>query len=466
MQDPFKAVAHSRAMCSRAWQAVSAGGPPHCSPNGWRAFQAGLLLIPSSALLSGLLLLGSITLWAPKREPKPMSRGIARLLTALAVLMALTLAAGSPGQSLEHQLRLMNWLPFFWFFLAIGPYLNTEASRSRAALTITAGSLPIAVISLGQAAFGLIGPWQTLYGLIEWTLPALHRFYGAGVFPNPNFNAAWIAMSLPLAAVICLRAQAQAIGPGSRLQSGLAWIVLLTLATSLYINSSRTALLAGAIGLLALSWRTFLKPVSVVVTMAAAALALASNPAILPPWLAPLQQMALWSSGKLARKVGKMVSATSTSANLRSNYYPQIIDFIRAHPWGGKSEWLIQQKGSQMLEHANSLKPAGVAHFHSLPLQFAFDHGIPTLMLLSGIVAIVVIKGGRALKQSTPSDRLSDHSVDKAILISACVAIFLHTFDIPSFESRINLLGWILLAACWQIGSNPKPPQKQTVGPV
>jgi len=459
MKGTFKPVA-------QAWQAVSAGAPPHCSPHGWRAFQAGLLLIPSSALLSGLLLLGSISLWAPRRQPKPMSRAIARLLTGLAVLMALTLAAGSPGQSLEHQLRLMNWLPFFWFFLAIGPYLDTEASRSRAALAITAGSLPIALISLGQAAFGLIGPWQTLYGLIEWTLPAFHRYYGAGVFPNPNFNAAWMAMSLPLAAVLCLRAQAQANGPGSRLQSALAWVVLLSLATSLYINSSRTALLAGAIGLLALSWRAFLKPVSVVVTMAAAALALASYPANLPPWLTPLKQLALWSSGKLPRKVGTMVSANATSANLRSNYYPRIIEFIRAHPWGGKSEWLLQQEGSQVLEQAASLKPAGVAHFHSLPLQFAFDHGIPALILLSSIAAIIVIKAGRALKQSKPSDSVGDHSVDKAMLIAACIAIFLHTFDIPSFESRINLLGWILLAACWRLGSIPKPTQRQTVEPA
>lgn len=455
MRGPFEALGVAKALCHRAWQRFSAGAPSHCSIHGWRAFQAGLVLIPSSALLSGLLLLGSITLWAPQRQPKPMSRPIARLLTGLGVLMALTLAAGSPGQSLEHQLRLMNWLPFFWFFLAIGPYLDSAASRNRAALAITAGSLPIALVSLGQAGFGLIGPWQTLSGLIEWTLPAFHRYYGAGVFPNPNFNAAWMAMSLPLAAVLALQAQAKARTGGSRVESRIAWAVLLTLATSLYINSSRTALLAGVLSLLVLSWRAFIKPVCAAVGVAAAGLALAASPAKLPAWIEPLHQLALWGSGKLALKVETMVSPNPTSPNLRSNYYPRVIDFIREHPWGGKSEWIVQHNGSHLLEQAVRLKPAGVAHLHSLPLQFAFDHGIPALLLLSGITVIIVIK---AAHQTTVLN-------DKALLIGACSAIVLHTFDIPSFESRINLLGWILLAACWRIGSSPRPTARRSAEP-
>ena len=436
---PFKQRLHS----ALAW--VDASRPPNVKPAGWRAFQLGLVFMPTSALLAGLGLLASLTLWRPVNEPRPLSRPMARWLLLLATWLAVTMLAG--GGSLEVKLRLANWLPFFWLLLAAVPYLATVPSRERLGLLVLVATVPALLVGLLQALLLLSGPWTALGGLLNWDLPARYAAEGAGVFPNPNFTAAWYTMALPIAAA-----------HGLQRSQWPAWGLLALLSTGVVLSGSRTALVGSTVGVLLLAWRRFWKPV---LLLAALQTALVTLALLLPSdhGIGPLAQRL---SGGLASKLAPMLrGAGSTAAEAiasgrdpyRSELFPQAIQFIQHHPLLGLAEPLLGQPPVE--------PPALLTHTHNVAFQLSIQHGLPAALLLVGLVLWLLLRGWQARPQG----------IDRALLSSAVAAVWLHAYDIPSFDSRNNMLGWLLLSCCWAVGggaagaSTPPDPDEAQNGP-
>jgi O-antigen ligase len=416
--------------------------PPNCHPAGWRAFQLGLVFLPTSALIAGLSLLASLTLWRPVAEPRPLSRPLARWLLGLGLWMLLTSVA-SPVP-LELKLRLGNWLPFFWLLLAAPPYLATAAARDRFSLMVLVATVPALLVGLAQAVIGISGPWQALGSLLIWDLPARFAAQGAGVFPNPNFTAAWYAMAAPLAAarVLTLPASARAV------VRCVSWLLLMLLAVALVLSGSRTALSGTLLALLLLSWRKFWKPLMVGLVM----LVGLSVAALLLPAQSPAGLLAQRLSGGLGAKFMPMVQgAGSTAAEAiasgrdpyRSELFAQALQFVQQHPWLGLAESLL---GGGPVH-----QPALLTHTHNVVFQLAIQHGLVASLVLLTIVGALVIRPWWSTRAMGFKDR--------ALLAASLGAIWLHGFDIPSFDSRNNVLGWLLLTCCSCLAGpdQPKP---------
>jgi O-antigen ligase len=76
-------------------------------------------------------------------------------------------------------------------------------------------------------------------------------------------------------------------------------------------------------------------------------------------------------------------------------------------------------------------------HAHNLPLELAIAHGLPVAALVAGLVlALLIVALRRGLT------RLFDRAWWAAVLI----LMVLHGTDLPFFDSRVNIAGWILLA--------------------
>ena len=116
--------------------------PPQCSKPGWLAVQLAVLMLSSAALISGLALLLALTLWRPRLQPRPLSRPEARWLLALSVWMIVGTGLSAVA-GVRAWLGLFNWIPFFWFFLAIRPYVATTAARQRLAFWFCAATVQI-----------------------------------------------------------------------------------------------------------------------------------------------------------------------------------------------------------------------------------------------------------------------------------------------------------------------------------
>lgn len=407
---------------------LDADCPCSVQPAGWRAFQLGLFFLPTSALISGLALLASLTLWRPTAEPKPLSRPLARLLLLLSIWLAVTALAA--GGTLEVRLRVFNWLPFFWFVLAVQPYVAAPTSRRRLGLMVVIATVPALLVGLSQALFHWSGPWTGLWGLLNWDLPSRFAHQGSGVFPNPNFTAAWYGMVLPLLATETLM--------GRQRLTANATLLLLTLA--IVLTGSRTVLSGGAVSLLLLAWTRFWKPLSVL----AIALTLVVSAAVWLPDSNPIAALAERVSGDLAEKMSNMAhGAGSTAAEaiaagrqpFRSELFAQAFSFVATHPWLGLAEPLIGLPAVT--------PPALMTHTHNVLFQLAIQHGLIAALLLVGVVSWLIAAACLRLKTSCLGDR--------ALVISGLMAVWLHAYDIPSFDSRNNMLGWLLLGCCLAI---------------
>jgi hypothetical protein len=76
--------------------------------------------------------------------------------------------------------------------------------------------------------------------------------------------------------------------------------------------------------------------------------------------------------------------------------------------------------------------------------ELALAHGLPAALLLVGLVLWLLIRAVRMGMARAPV-------FDRAWLASALILAVLHASDLPMYDSRINIAGWILLAGlrCW-----------------
>lgn len=409
--------------------------PPQCSTQGWIAVQVGVLFLSTSALVAGLALLLALTLWRPTLQPAPFNRLEARLLAALSLLMLLgtTISAKAGFQA---WVGLANWLPFFWFFLAVRPYLSTGAARSRLAFWFVVATVPLVVVGLLQASFGWEQELNALGGLIRW--PMQEARTGTSLFDNPNQSGTWLAMVMPFVAYRLLLEQQTPVA------RSIAALLSLGSLGALLLSASRNA-----ISTLLLSW---LLSGGRRLRLIVLAMGLAYGVLLLLRWSRPdLDQPLLqWLvPDALLRKISDMAGGTSATLpyGRRDTIYAHGLNWLREFPWFGVGEQgFAALYNATLIQRFGGEPPRGlIMHSHSLPLEFALSHGLPALLVL-----MVVI--GRSATRTTRlwlSGELS--ATDRSWWLAAVVLIWLHIWDVAFFDSRINMAGWLVFAALTQM---------------
>jgi O-antigen ligase len=89
-------------------------------------------------------------------------------------------------------------------------------------------------------------------------------------------------------------------------------------------------------------------------------------------------------------------------------------------------------------------------HPHNLPLDLALSHGLPVALLVVGLVLWLM---GRGLRGGI----LTGPLFDRAWWAAALVLVTLHATDMPYFDSRINIAGWVLLSGLRAWSPPPAP---------
>jgi O-antigen ligase len=173
--------------------------------------------------------------------------------------------------------------------------------------------------------------------------------------------------------------------------------------------------------------------------------------AVLLPTSTGLGLLANRLSGGMASKISPMLHrAGSTAAEAiasgrdpyRSELFPQAVQFIQHHPWLGLAEPLL---GLPPVP-----PPALITHTHNVVFQLSIQHGLPAALLLMAIVGWLLLRAWQAVGPGLG---------DRALLASAVAAVWLHAYDIPSFDSRNNMLGWLLLSCCAAVATAAAAPR-------
>ena len=403
---------------------------------GQQAFLLGLVLLPSSALLGGLALLAALLIpnsaapwgWrqADRRE---------RIGWLLLVLLLLVGAVGARSGSLAW-VGLGNWIPFIWAFWGFQRYLRSPAERWRAAVAMLSGTVPVLVIGLLQLLFGWQGPWQSLGGLFIWFLhdgdpTVTPRF--TGIFENPNLSGAWLVMVWPLALGLLRQGCRSPQGPVSRGALTTTAVLTALIALSLLLSGSRNAIGLALLAVpLVLGWRCLRWYAPLAIAWLGAVWLAASSGA--PPLLQQLSRLlvpaTLWE--KVARKVLNPEAAATLAHRSREALWDAAGQFVQQLPPLGYGE-----NGFRLLYEART--GVYINHSHNLPLEFLLSHGwLATPLLLLLIAAVLVGAWRSGIGAST--------GLERAWLAATLMTIGLHGWDIPSFDSRHNVLGWVLLA--------------------
>tara|TARA_Y100001968_G_scaffold311163_1_gene332929 strand:- start:6926 stop:8245 length:1320 start_codon:yes stop_codon:yes gene_type:complete len=401
---------------------------------GWHFFQIGVFLLPSTVFLSGCFLFIAGVLATFKRSDSYWKDPWNYPLILIALWMIIGCFRAYSGWL--AWVGLANWLPFFWCFWAFQPYLLTSQNRKRVALCLISGTVPVVATGLGQIFFGWHGPWQLFNGLIIWFIDPGGEPIGrlSGLFDYANIAGAWLALVWPFALAALIQPSL------SFKDRSLVFILATLIVASLVLTDSRNAW-----GAFVLAFPFVLGPISWFWLMPLLLLSLLPLfLAVLPGINFEIQQFArilvperLWSRLNDMKFTG-LRSVEST----RLHQWKEAINLVSERPFFG---W-----GAAAFSVLYSLRE-GIwhGHSHNLPLELAVSSGVPVAVLLVAmVISLLVISLYRLdLWRVRKTIEYSNNSLfDRAWWTSMLILISLHGTDMPLFDSRINIAGWIILA--------------------
>lgn len=381
-----------------------------------------MLLLPSSALLGGLCFLVACISGSQGRE-QPIWRDSWMQPLLLAGLLMLVGCCFAQSGALAWA-GLANWLPFFWAFWACRPHLETVNQRRQAAWMLVAGTVPVLVTGFGQMLLGWSGPWQLGGGAIVWFVAPGGQPSGrlSGLFDYANIAGAWLGVVWPLMLACVLR-------PDAWWRRSGAFALALSTAVAVVFTQSRNAMGALAlalplvIGPLQWSW---LLPLLALLTVPLALAVLPGIPIGLKSWSAALLP------DRIAERLLDQDTPTAWK-HTRLGQWGYGIELVAARPWFG---W--GAAAFSVLYPIYAVK-RWHGHSHNLPLELAISHGLPVTVLIVGTVFVLLVV---ALKRGM----LRRDPLERAWWAAALVMVVMHATDLPLFDSRMNILGWVLLA--------------------
>ena len=396
---------------------------------GWSCFQLSVFCLPSSALISYVLLLVALFDGSLKRRDLYWREYWNYPLVLVTFLMLIGCIRSHTGWLAWF--GLFNWVPFFWFFWGLQPYLLTPERRIKCASLLVLGSLPVLITGFGQLWLGWEGPWEVFDGLIIWFVSPGGEPLGrlSGLFDYANITAAWLSGVWPF----CLASVLHPFIVGRN--RVIPFVLLVAFIAAMILTNSRNAWGAIVLGLplvigsASWSWLIPLMLISFLPVIIA----------VLPVFDFGIQQFArsIVPDSVWMRLSDMQFVDTRSFEATRIGQWKVAVNLIFEKPWLG---W-----GAAAFSIIYPLR-TGLFHGHShnLPLELAISHGILVSLLINIFVfSLLIISGLYGIFNRLNSKK--NIIVDRAWWTSTLILICFYATDIPLFDSRINILGWILL---------------------
>jgi len=406
----------------------------------WNLMQVAVGLLPFTGFFPAVGLLGiSGVIWRQKFRTivdRPVNRGLA--IVSLLMLLS-SLLAYRPADAF---LGLLNFLPCFFIFAALSELIQTPAQLRRLAWILVLASLPVVAIGFGQQLLGWGGQVEILWFVVDWKIDAGGNPAGrmSSVFFYATVLAAYLVVTLGLSLGLLLGRWDEK----NLASTGLLGFIFLANAIALVLTNSRNAwaialLISLAFGIY-WGWRWL----AGVVTAAAIAVGGAAfAPVPLRNWLRWIVPAFFW-----ARLTDELYPDRPV-VQLRSTQWEFALSLTQQRPWTG---WGL--RNFPPLYEAQ--KQILLGHPHNLPLMLSCEVGLPATLLFYGLVGWAVVRGTWLLgfwRSFSPSTvditqfTLQNQSILFAYLVAFLGCTLFSLLDIPLFDVRLNLLGWLLLAA-------------------
>jgi O-antigen ligase len=401
-----------------------------------------LLILPyaSYAALGGLFV---FLLWTLKRHGSEVAQLLYRqgwLWLFLAMVVNI-LVSQAP---LESALQSMNFWPFFILYGAIATLLN-HSQRPIHTLKIWATGLVIASIPI--SARSLVEYYFKAPANLEHWLgtPWLNWLYlqpdfghrADSVFGHPNVLANYLMIMLGLG----LGLWAAYLQQAPKQRALLPWIGGATglILIAIFCSGSRNGLLVAGLQIVGFGW--LMRRYRYIMLAGLGSL------------LAVALGVFTWGIG------GRSLFDAFATITLRFDVWRLAAEMIRTHPWLGSG------LGTFKLQYEPYSIPIyeSVEHAHNLWLMLATEMG---LIFTLGFVAIVWAIVQRSLLTLIRGKMpVAEKYMLAGYYLSFAGILVFAMFDLSFYDSRVNVLGWLLLAVIQAVGHQQYSPTTDALQP-
>ncbi|MEH2110526.1 O-antigen ligase family protein [Nostoc sp.] len=422
----------------------------------WNYSLWALLIFPLSPLV-GAVTVGFVSLitWlkqSRKINRRPLNWGFALLSVLLIV------SAGFAQDKTAAFLGLFNLLPFFLLFVAHSALIQTFTQLRQMAWVLVIGSMPVAIMGLGQLFLGWSFKFQFVWVVFSWTIAPGGNPPGriASLFLHANTFAAYLAIVFILSLGLWLEQWALGMGhwalgigqrgKGERLtatfpllpQSSIPFVFLtvavITNFVTLIFTNSRNGWAIAIFACLAYAlfqgWRILVSGVAAIVS---SVLLAAFAPSPVAQIFRRVVPTFFWA------RLNDDMYPDRPVALMRKTQWEFAWSLAQQHPWTG---WGL--RSFSPLYKAQMQIPLG--HPHNLFLMLSAETGFPSTFLFCSLLAWILIAGIQLLRRSKYINT-EDRLIFFSYLLAFVGWIILNTVDVTLFDFRLNALSWLILAA-------------------
>jgi O-antigen ligase len=406
----------------------------------WNVMQLAVLGMPLNILIGGVtILVCSLVVWRRRANVMVQTFVNQGLLLLGSWMVIIALFAQRRDYSLPG---LFNFLPFFVVFVAQARLIRTPQQMRRLAWLLVLPMVPVAIMGLGQLFLRWRFHWQVLnFGdsdgiLLDWALVRYGRPEGrmSSLFYYATILASYLTMTFTLGLGLWVDAWREKHRWIRKV--GLGAIVLLN-AVALFLTNSRNAWGIALAVVVAYSvyigWRFIAW-----ITLAVVAAVLGSAYGPVSPVQEGLRSIVpriIWA------RINDDLFLNRPPASLRVNQWKFAWNLICQRPltgWGLRNFTPLYKDATQFY----------IGHPHNLPLMLSAEMGVPATLIFYSLIGWIVYRGVVWLRSAAGRDRFMMFSY--VLTFMACTVFSL--FDVTLFDARVNVMGWLVLAAIWGVG--------------
>ncbi len=324
-------------------------------------------------------------------------------------------------------LNLFNWIPLFIIFISCQYYLKNQTQRYTFSKYLISGTIPVLISCIMQYRFKIYGPFKTFYDLIViFNKPMALNQGVSGLFSNPNYTGIWLSISLPILLFLISKYKQKS------LKKVILFFILLLFIYLIFLTLSRNAIagllstfliIFGIKKILIFTFFIFLICISI---------------GVLEQFL-NLKNLNLIGEFQIKELIYKL--GFNNALNIR--------EFTRVKIWINTLKLIFRKPlfgfgASTFPIVFYNLTNLKMQHSHNMPLQLAYDYGLPISILLTFFITFLFLRS--TIKIFKTKNLYNSFFFNKCWLAACLVAILSHINDITYYDGKISILIWIIFS--------------------
>jgi len=320
--------------------------------------------------------------------------------------------------------NVMKWLILIICFLGFQNYLDSNNKRSFFSKFLIAGTLPVILSCFLHKFFWNEGPYQILNGLIVWFQKPLSETGGiSGLFSNVNYTGMWLGLSLPFCIAL---ARLEKV----RLYKIILFTLILFFSYFILETNSRNAYLSLVLGL------TFLIKFRYAIIFMLIQFSLIIFSKFIE--IRNINIFGINFNFPLFNIIDNISSLSINSKDSRLMVYKEAISLVKERPFSGWGASTFNFNiTNNNLNNLDILK-VNPFHTHNLPLELAYNFGIPLALIIVTTSIIILFMSIKKLYKYKFNKE--EFLINKAWITSILIIMITHLFDVTFYEDRIGII--------------------------